>query len=269
MSDSGNLPPPPPGDEPPPPPPPPGGEPPPPPPDDGYVPPPGPGGGAQVSIGDAFNYGWLKFQQNMGPILMAMLVFAALGLVLGLLSLPLAGVFAAGVDPATGQVSGGGLFAFFLGMSVYVLVAFVLSALIQGGIVNAALRLTKGEPIELGNLLPTDKLGPLLILALLYAVGGFVGALLCGIGAVIFYFFAQFSVHVLLDRGLSPVDAIKESFRLVNQNLGTTVVLYIATLVATTVGALLCGVGLLVAIPVAFIATTFVYRRFQGQPVAA
>ena len=40
-------------------------------------------------------------------------------------------------------------------------------------------------------------------------------------------------------------------------------------LVANTIGALLCGIGLLVSVPVSIIATAFAYRRMNGETVAA
>ena len=34
-----------------------------------------PGGAAAFQVGEAFNYGWKKFQEYLGPILIAMLIF--------------------------------------------------------------------------------------------------------------------------------------------------------------------------------------------------
>ncbi len=41
-----------------------------------------PAGGRQFSVGDAFGYGWKKFTENIGPILIAMLVFMLIGAVI-------------------------------------------------------------------------------------------------------------------------------------------------------------------------------------------
>ena len=81
-------------------------------------------------------------------------------------------------------------------------------------------------------------------------------------------FFSQFFVHFALDKQLPAVEAIKASFAFVNQNLGTLIGFYLATIVAAFVGALLCGVGLLVAIPVIIIGQAYTYRVLQGEPVA-
>jgi uncharacterized membrane protein len=47
------------------------------------------------------------------------------------------------------------------------------------------------------------------------------------------------------------------------------VLFFLATLLAYIVGALLCGIGLLAAIPVIYIAQGYTYRRLQGEQVAA
>ena len=41
-----------------------------------------PAGGKPFSVGDAFGYGWKKFTANVGPILIAMLVFLLVGAVI-------------------------------------------------------------------------------------------------------------------------------------------------------------------------------------------
>jgi uncharacterized membrane protein len=63
-------------------------------------------------------------------------------------------------------------------------------------------------------------------------------------------------------------EAIKASFGLVNKNLGTVVVLFLASILAFFIGAILCGIGLLVTIPVTIIATAYAYRFMTGQTVA-
>ena len=62
---------------------------------------------------------------------------------------------------------------------------------------------------------------------------------------------------------------IKASVAFVNANLGTLIGFYIASAIAIFVGALLCGIGLLAAIPVVVIAQAYAYRSLQGEPVAA
>jgi len=43
--------------------------------------------------------------------------------------------------------------------------------------------------------------------------------------------------------------------------------LFFASILAFIVGAILCGIGLIVAIPVTIIATAYAYKLMTGQPV--
>jgi uncharacterized membrane protein len=45
-------------------------------------------------------------------------------------------------------------------------------------------------------------------------------------------------------------------------------VLFLASILAFIIGAILCGIGLLVTIPVTIIATAYAYRLMTGQTVA-
>ena len=166
---------------------------------------------------------------------------------------------------AAGQVGGdAGLGIFGFGMILATAVAVVLGALVQAGILRAALEVTYGRPVDIKTFFTFTDLGKVLLAALLVGLLGAVPII-----GLVLAFFAQFTLLFVLDKGLSPIDALKASFALVNQNLGTVVVLFIGVYVAYFVGSLACGVGILVAMPVALIATTYVYRRLLGETVAA
>ena len=169
----------------------------------------------------------------------------------------------------TGGGVGVGGFAWLLYTGFTAIVGFLGFVIIQAAVVRAALALTRGETIELQTLFRFDNLPQLLIGALIVAVLSGIGSILCYIPGVIVVFFTQFYVHFLIDQNMSGVDAIKASFSFVNQNLGTVIGFYLASVVAYILGALLCGIGLLVALPVVFIAQAYTYQRLRGVAVAA
>jgi len=82
-------------------------------------------------------------------------------------------------------------------------------------------------------------------------------------------FFIQYFAYFVLDKGEQPMESIKSSFSFVNQHLANIFVLFLGSVVALIIGALLCGVGLLVAVPVVAIAQAYTYRVLRGEPVAA
>jgi uncharacterized membrane protein len=101
------------------------------------------------------------------------------------------------------------------------------------------------------------------------AVAVMVGSFLCYVPGLIVLFFSPFFGFFVLDKQMGAFDSIKASFQLVNRNLGTMIGFFFASYLALLLGGLLCGVGLIVALPVVVIATGYMYRRLQGEPVAA
>ena len=72
----------------------------------------------------------------------------------------------------------------------------------------------------------------------------------------------------VVDQDMAPVDAIKASVNFVTSHLGETIVFYLLGIVVLFVGALLCGIGLLVAVPIVLIAAAFTFRVLNGQQVS-
>lgn len=244
-----------------------------PPPAGGYPPPgayPPPVGGYppaavnQVSVGDAFTYGWNRFTQNVAVILLAALTYVAVFAVLGILAFTiLVGTAAASTD-AYGNISSGGAVGFGFGMVVFIIIAVVLSALVQAGIIRGSLIATEGRRLAYEDFFRFTNLGTVILTAVLVGLGTAILSITI-IGGIIFAFFAQFALFFVIDKHLGAIDSITASFRLVWANLATVVLLFIGVYIAETIGALLFGIGLLIALPVAMIASAFVYRRLIGE----
>ena len=105
--------------------------------------------------------------------------------------------------------------------------------------------------------------------AILVGIGTAIGFLLCIIPGIIFMFMTIFWGYFLVDKKLSPVESIKASIALVNKNVGTLIGFFIACIGAYILGAIVCGIGLLVAIPVVVLSSGYMYRKLQGESVAA
>ena|GEM_PF-507116 len=239
----------------------------------GYPPPAGPYGqpgqpGAAIQVTDAFGYGWNKFTQNAGVIIAGVLTYVA---VLALLSVAfwalLVGTATTTVDPVTGEISTAGGFAFGFGTFLFVGVFAVLSFLVQAAVVNVSLLVTRGKKLEYADFFRFPNLGTVILVALLIGVATSVLAITV-LGPLVFVFFAQFTLFYVIDKNLGVFDAFKASFSVVSKNLGAVALLFLGVYLAQLVGTLLCYVGLLVALPVAQIATAWVYRRLNAeQPV--
>jgi uncharacterized membrane protein len=91
--------------------------------------------------------------------------------------------------------------------------------------------------------------------------------LLCYFPALIVGYFTQFTLLFIVDKNLAATDALRASFQLCMNNPGPTILWYLLALVTIIAGAVLCLVGLLVAIPVVLVGLAFTYRRLQNDPV--
>ncbi len=234
-----------------------------------YAQPAGYAASSGTSVGDAFNWGWTKFTQNWVPMVLGVLAYiAVIGVVAIVLFTVVVGGATASIDPVTGELRTGGAIGFGFGYLLILAVIVLLMTFMQAGVIRAALEVANGRRVEFATFFRFDDFGTVIVAALLVGIGTAVGTLLFVLPGIVFAFFAQFTLFFVIDKRLSPVDALKASFTLVNRNLGTIVLLYLGVLVANAVGSFLCYVGQLVSFPVGLLATTQVYRRAQGEVVA-
>jgi len=211
---------------------------------------PGSGSGG-VDIGGAISYGWNKFSQNVGPLIVGILFIWVVSLVVSAIGIP---------------ISRSGILVQLL----WNIVTIVVSAVVSMGIVRMALALVNGQPIDSGMAIPS---GPQLVP---YAITGVIVGLIIGIGFVLciipgiiaatFLLFAHF---VVLDENVGPGDAISRSIDLVKPHWGAVLGFMIVTFLINLVGAILCLVGLLVTWPLTIVAGAYVYKGLKGETVAA
>jgi len=255
---------------------------PPPPPAGGYgAPPPGgygapPQGGSGWDLGAALSWSWAKFQANVGQIIIAALaLFVAIavmvGIGIGLQALLLSGASAT-YDPNTGAYDyngGSGFFAVLIVGALTAALILIAAQVVGAGLIRASLDVTEGRPFLTSTVFKFDKLGPVLVTSLIIAGLTFVGTILCYLPGLVVAFFTSYSLHFVLDKGLAPVEAIKASVNLVKDNLGTAIIWYIVGGLIAGAGAIACGVGLLVTLPLFLLGSAFTYKHLTGQPVAA
>lgn len=72
----------------------------------------------------------------------------------------------------------------------------------------------------------------------------------------------QFAPYLVLDGAVGPIEALKESASLTRENRWELFMLDVLVILANLGGAFLFGIGVVVTVPVTFLAVTFVYRRF-------
>jgi hypothetical protein len=212
---------------------------------------PSPGGGAvgTLDTGAAIGYGWNKFVQYIGQIIIIVLIIFAVQIAFFAVRTFLQGSF----DSAA--------LGFVVAM-VFTAVGFFVTLLLQAGLIRAALAVTRGETPEPSMLFKTENLGPYIVGAIIVSLLSFVGLLVCCIGYLVVAFFTLFWGYYVIDRGAAPGDAIKSSYELVKNNAGAVLVFAIVVIVLNLVT---CGL----AIGVTTIAMAYAYKSLNGEAIAA
>lgn len=277
----GSYPPPEGGQAPPPPPPPPGTPPPggavPPPPPGGVPgqyggqappppPPPPTGGGGATSDNAAIaaiQRGWDLFTKNVGAFILGILAWAAIFVVVYLVvfMLILLPLLAGGSDAAFLAFGGMG----FFGTLVLTFGMMVLGLLAQAGVMNAALIAHDTGKASVGDFFKIRNIPQILIL-------GVVLGLVNGVLSVTFILplvvsaLTVYSVLLVIDRNNSFWDAIMNSTKLFLANLAASAILVVLVMVMIAVGSAICGIGLLVAAPVAALSIASYYRTLGEIP---
>lgn len=240
---------------------------------------PGPGA-TTVNVGEALTYGWNKFTQNIGQLLVAAIVGFVIFAVLAIIGYVILFATAfASTDPDCRITDAGNLVCdsgsdpslilVLLGWAISLALIYLGQFLFDMFMIRVGLLVTAGEEVETGRVFSMDRVGPYIIGALIMTVLALIGFVLCIIPGLLVLLFGRFFGFYILDKGQSPADAIKSSVNLVKDNLGTILLFVIAAMVINWIGAAICGIGLLVTVPVTAIATAYVYRQAEGQPIAA
>jgi uncharacterized membrane protein len=156
-------------------------------------------------------------------------------------------------------------------------VSSFVSLIISLGLIRAALVILDGQRPEIGDLLSTKDIVPYIVASLLVTMVVFVGLLLCLIPGLIAGFLLQFYGYAIVDRKVDayqvapqsdPIGAMRASYEIVSKNVGSLLLLAILSIMLNIAGALVCGIGLLVSLPVTAIAIAYAWRVLSGGVVA-
>ncbi len=238
--------------------------------------PPGYGGAQPYNVGEAFSWAWNKFTKNAGPLIIATIVYGLILIVLQVIVNLLQAAVSPGVSDYSSSGSGfsyswsstsmglGGILISIVGWFV----SLIVGAAIQSGYIGGVLDIANGQQVSVGSFFRPRNIGQVIVAGLIVGVITTIGFFLCIIPGVIASIMLVFTVVALLDRNLSPVDAVKTSFDLSKANFGNVFVTWLAMVATAFVGALLCGVGLIVAVPVAALILVYAWRRLSGGQVA-
>jgi uncharacterized membrane protein len=147
-------------------------------------------------------------------------------------------------------------------------VSLIVGAAIQSGFLSGVLDIANGQQVSVGSFFKPRNIGQVIVAGLIVGIITTIGFFLCVIPGLIASMMLIFTVVALLDRNLSAIDAIKTSFDTSKANFGPAFLTWLVAVAVVIAGAVLCGVGLLVAVPVAALFVVFAWRKITGGQIA-
>lgn len=225
----------------------------------------------QFSVGAAVSYGWNAVTKNIGPWLLAMVVYVILVVVANLLLNPTVDYSLDAGALSQSGTGGFGVQEMTVGGVLLGMIAWALTTLFGLFIYQGAVHQVNGRKPGVGDFFQLNNPAQALIAAL---VVGLVSGLLQGIPfigwilSLAVTLLAMFTIPIALDGNISGIDAIKRSVQLVTQNFGSAFLLALACFGITLLGFIACGIGFLIAYPVAVVAATYGAKSLSNQPIA-
>lgn len=202
----------------------------------------GPGMTGPVSATDAVGAGWQMFKSNPLPwVLITLATVLASGLV---------GMITNSDSPSVIMIGN--------------MLSFIVGIVFQAFIVRGALLEVDGHRPEIGDFFKLHNFGWFVVASILVSFATFLGLFAVIVGAIVVGFFLYWTPNFVVDRNMTAIDAIKSSFNAIKSDGGNLFALAALNVLVIIVGALALGVGLLVAIPVVTLASTFAYRAITG-----
>lgn len=248
--------------------------PPPPPPPPAYGAPPSAGGGYNA-VG-AIQYGWARFTKSPSTLLVPALLVLVVVIVLEIVTQLVLRATLLGTHDCTRTVFGTELDTkcgpgFLTNLFATALAGLIVSIIVQllgAGLIRCALNAVDGREVNAGDVFGYATNANVIAAAAIVSVATFVGTLLCYLPGIIVGFLTMFTMFYVVDKDMPAMDAVKASISLTTSRLGDTVLFYVLGIICVVVGAILCLVGLLAAVPVVLAGAAYTFRLLNNEPVA-
>lgn len=195
----------------------------------------------RFSIREAISFGWVTTKANLG-------LFIGLTVVLVVVS-GLGGAVSAAV-PILGWAA-----------------SLILDVIITMGVIRILLKFVDGGKGEFQDLWANfDMILDYIGAAVLYSLITIAGLILLIVPGIIWGIKYSYFGFLIVDKRCRATEALRQSAALTQGAKWQLFLLGLAFFGINLLGALCFGIGLLVTIPVTWLASAFVYRRLQGNP---
>ncbi len=149
---------------------------------------------------------------------------------------------------------------FFLSF-IFSLLMWVVNSIIAMGIINICLEFVDGKKPNLKDIFYTKKLFNFILASIIRSVIIIVGFILFIIPGIIFSIKLQYSEYLIVDKQLDAVSSIKKSWEMTKGIKWNLFLFAILLGLINVLGILAFLVGLLITVPLTFVANAYVYRK--------
>jgi len=197
----------------------------------------------KFDIGESLRFGWETFKSNVGFLILIVLIF---WVVEGIFSIPTY----ATRNPVP--------------VFIFNVIGFLISVFIAIATIKISLRFLAGGPGDFTDLYSGyDYFLSMLIGQILYGLLVLAGLILLIVPGIYWALKYQFYMYLIVDKDVGAVDAIKRSGQITQGEKGHLLLFWLAVIGINLLGAIACGIGLLITIPLTFLAHAHIYRRLE------
>lgn len=148
-----------------------------------------------------------------------------------------------------------------LGTLLTLIVGFVFQAFM----IRGALLEVDGHKPEIGDFFKLHNFGWFVVAGIIVGIAVSLGMILLILPGLAIAFFTYWTYIFVVDRNMTAMDAIKSSFNAIKSDGGNLFLLAILNVLIVLAGFIALFVGVLIAIPVATLASVVAYRAITGQ----
>jgi hypothetical protein len=211
-------------------------------------------------LGDAFNVFFKHWQVYIIPGLISMLVllpsafFSYWPMVQQMM----------GNTPSTGeQLATAGI------QIILSIAGALISIFLYPGIVRFTMNVVRGLPASQDDLWLgfRDPLGYFAV-SFLAGLVTILGVVACCIGTIFTGGLMMFALPLKVDRGITASTAVSESWNMLKKDWALIGIFYFVVALVSQIGAIACYIGLVVTLPIMYIAPTILYCKWMGIAMA-
>jgi len=221
-------------------------------------------GAASWEVGEVLSKGWDLTKSNIGLILGVTVVMGLIiGVVYGVFYGISMGIMIGLGDSSAGPLIGGVVMLLGMIAMLFAMMYFMMNY------IRFMIKIVRGQGAAFGDLFAgTQGMFAAIGASLLIGIASALGSIII-VGGILVAIATFFTMYLIADKGLGPIDAIKESMNMAKGRWVEILIWLLVMAGVNFVGALVCGVGQLVTAPMTMFGSIIIYDRLSGGGGAA